>query len=264
MFRRYLAPLPTTSLNGITGTWAPALDNTATTTYTFTPTAGQCATQATLTINVNSNTTPTFDAVAAICSGATLAPLPTTSLNGITGTWAPALDNTATTTYTFTPTAGQCATQATLTINVNSNTTPTFDAVAAICSGATLAPLPTTSLNGITGTWAPALDNTATTTYTFTPTVGQCASEATMDIFVSNPEFAITKTATEANYSTVGDIIHYTMVLTNTGNVSISSVNISDPGADATPGIVSGTDQTGNNDNIWKSEKYGPTLHNIL
>ena len=181
-----LAPLPTTSLNGITGTWAPALDNTATTTYTFTPTAGQCATTATLTINVNSNTTPTFDAVAAICSGATLAPLPTTSLNGITGTWAPALDNTATTTYTFTPTAGQCATTATLTINVNSNTTPTFDAVAAICSGATLAPLPTTSLNGITGTWAPALDNTATTTYTFTPTAGQCATTTTLTIAVNS------------------------------------------------------------------------------
>jgi hypothetical protein len=45
--------LPTTSLNGITGTWAPALNNTNSTTYTFTPTAGQCATITTLTIIVN-------------------------------------------------------------------------------------------------------------------------------------------------------------------------------------------------------------------
>ena len=67
---------------------------------------------------------------------------------------------------------------------------------------------------------------------------------------LSNSDFAITKTATEANYSTVGDVIHYTMVLTNTGNVSISSVNVSDPGADATPGVVRGADQSGNNDNI--------------
>ena len=87
-----------------------------------------------MTITVNPNVTPTFTAVAAICSGATLSPLPTTSLNGITGTWAPALDNTATTTYTFTPTAGLCATP-TMTITVNPNVTPTFTAVAAICSG---------------------------------------------------------------------------------------------------------------------------------
>jgi guanyl-specific ribonuclease Sa len=63
--------------------------------------------------------TPTFNPVAPICSGTTLAPLPTTSLNGITGTWLPALNNTATTTYTFTPTPGQCATTTTLTITVN-------------------------------------------------------------------------------------------------------------------------------------------------
>ena len=48
------------------------------------------------------------------------------------------LENTATTTYTFTPTAGQCATTTTLTITVNPNITPTFAAVAPICSGATL------------------------------------------------------------------------------------------------------------------------------
>ena len=63
-----------------------------------------------------------------------------------------------------------------MTITVNPNVTPTFTHVAAICSGATLSALPTTSLNGITGTWAPALDNTATTTYTFTPTAGLCAN----------------------------------------------------------------------------------------
>ena len=146
--------LPLTSTNGITGTWSPAFNNTATTEYTFTPTAGQCANTATLTITVNPNVTPTFDAVAAICSGATLNALPTTSLNGITGTWSPALDNTTTTTYTFTPTAGQCATTATLIITVNPNVTPTFDAVAAICSGATLTHCQLLLTNGITGTWA--------------------------------------------------------------------------------------------------------------
>src|SRR4029450_13553150 len=118
-----LNALPTTSNNGITGTWSPALNNTATTTYTFTPTAGQCATTTILVITVNPNIRPTFTAVAPICSGATLAALPTTSNNGITGPWSPALNNTATTTYTFTPAAGQCATTATLTITVNPNIT---------------------------------------------------------------------------------------------------------------------------------------------
>ncbi|MFT3933164.1 MAG: gliding motility-associated C-terminal domain-containing protein [Chitinophagaceae bacterium] len=181
-----LAALPTTSNNGISGTWSPAINNTATTTYTFTPSIGQCATTTTMTITVNSNVTPTFTQVAAICNGATLAALSTTSINGITGTWSPAINNTTTTTYTFTPSAGQCATTTTMTIAVNSNVTPTFTQVAAICNGATLAALSTTSINGIIGTWSPAINNTATTTYTFTPSVGQCATTTTMTITVNS------------------------------------------------------------------------------
>jgi gliding motility-associated-like protein len=171
--------LPPASNEGIPGAWSPAPDKTKTTTYTFTPTAGVCAKTDTLTIIVNPKTIPTFNAVAPICSGSTLAALPTTSTNGITGTWVPALNNTATTTYTFTPTAGQCATTTTLTITVNQKVTPTFPAAAPICSGAALAALPSSSTNVIpvTGTWSPALNNRATTTYTFTPDSGQCAVE---------------------------------------------------------------------------------------
>ncbi|MFD2543036.1 T9SS type B sorting domain-containing protein [Lacinutrix gracilariae] len=182
-----LAALPTTSDNGINGTWSPALDNTATTTYTFTPDAGECATTQTMTITVNSVVTPNFTQVAEICSGDTLAALPTTSNNGINGTWSPALNNTATTTYTFTPDAGECATAQTMTITVHPEITPTFTQVAAICSGDALTALPTTSNNGINGTWSPSLDNTTTTTYTFTPEAGVCASEQTMTITV-NPQ----------------------------------------------------------------------------
>lgn len=179
--------LPATSNEGITGTWAPAINTTTTTTYTFTPDAGQCGTTATMTVFVNTPVTPTFSPVAAICSGGTLSPLPTIDLNGITGTWSPVLNNTTTTTYTFTPTAGLCATTATLSISVNPNVTPSFTPVAAICSGATLSPLPTIDLNGITGSWSPALNNTSTTIYTFTPSSGQCASNATMTITVNPP-----------------------------------------------------------------------------
>ena len=179
--------LPTNSTNGITGTWSPAANNTATTTYTFTPNVGQCGTTTSMTVTVNQPVTPTFNAVATICNGDALSALPTTSTNGYNGIWSPALNNTATTTYTFTQTAGQCATTASLMITVNQPVTPTFTAVTPICNGGTLSPLPTTSNNGYSGTWSPVLDNTATTTYTFTPDSGQCAAVTTLIITVNQP-----------------------------------------------------------------------------
>lgn len=185
------APLPTLSLNGITGTWSPAINNSATTTYTFTPNPGQCATTTTMDIQVGT-VAPVFTQVAPICIGATLVALPNSSNNGVLGTWAPAINNTATTTYTFTPSAGTCSSVATMTITVNPlSITPIFLDVTPICNGGTLLPLPTTSQNGVTGTWLPALNNLATTTYTFTPTSGQCALTATKSIIV-NPVLGVT------------------------------------------------------------------------
>jgi Secretion system C-terminal sorting domain/Calx-beta domain len=244
-----LSALPTTSNNGITGTWSPALNNAATTTYTFIPDAGQCATSTTVTITVNpSNVTPAFTAVAAICLGGSLSALPTTSSNGITGTWSPALNNAATTTYTFTPDAGQCATTTTLTITVNPNVTPTFTAVAPICAGGSLSALPTTSNNGITGTWSPALNNTATTTYTFIPDAGLCASTATLTITV-NPLAAVviqpanqticsggtisTIQVTDSNSLTIGNF--------ETGNLSSWTITSSNP----TPVVNSNSPHSG-------------------
>ena len=48
-----LTALPIVSNNCINGTWAPVLDNTTTTLYTFTPDASECATTQTMTITVN-------------------------------------------------------------------------------------------------------------------------------------------------------------------------------------------------------------------
>jgi hypothetical protein len=174
--------LPTTSINGITGTWTPAINNTTTTTYTFTPAAGQCANTTNFTVTVNPVATPTFTAIAPICSGGSFT-LPTTSNNAVTGTWSPVINNAATTTYTFTPAAGQCANTATITVTVNPSTTPQFDQVAPICVGATFT-LPSSSTNGVTGTWSPAVNNQATTTYTFTPAAGACATTVTMTVEV--------------------------------------------------------------------------------
>lgn len=184
--------LPASSSNTapITGTWSPATVNTAvlgSSNYVFTPNPGQCVASptTTITITVNPNITPTFTQVPPICSGTALSALPTTSTNNITGTWSPALNNTTTTTYTFTPTAGQCATTTTMIITVTPNAVPTFNAVPAICAGDPLAPLPTVSNNGYAGSWFPGLDNMATTTYTFTPNTGQCATTTTLTITVN-------------------------------------------------------------------------------
>ena len=181
--------LPSTSTNGITGTWSPAtVSNTASNTYTFTPNPGQCASQTTLNVTVNTSVTPIFNSIAPICQGNPAPTLPGTSTNGITGTWSPVtVSNTNSASYTFTPSGGQCASQATLDVTVNLPVTPTFNPVTAICQGTTPPTLPAISTNGITGTWSPStVNNTATTTYSFTPNPGQCATQTTLVVNVNN------------------------------------------------------------------------------
>lgn len=182
-----IPPLPSVSNNGITGSWAPAINNTATTTYTYTPDPGQCAGTSTVTITINSPVTPTFTAVGPYCSGDAIPPLPTTSNNGLWGTWSPSINNTATTTYTFTPSAGQCVTTTSLTITINPQSTPTFNPFPPLCQGDVPPVFPATSNEGIFGTWNPSSISTATPgtwTYTFTSGAGQCATFTTMSITV--------------------------------------------------------------------------------
>jgi uncharacterized repeat protein (TIGR01451 family) len=53
-----------------------------------------------------------------------------------------------------------------------------------------------------------------------------------------NPHLAITKTASPASYSTVGQVITYTIVATNDGNVTLHNVTVTDPsvsGLDCSP-----------------------------
>ena len=212
----FLAALPTTSNNNIIGTWSPAINNTATTIYTFTSDTTQsgqaCAVNETMTITVNPLIAPTFTQVDPICNGDVLAALPTTSNNNITGTWLPAINNTATTIYTFTSDTTQsgqaCAVNETMTITVNPLIIPTFSRVDAICNGDFLAALPTTSNNGVTGTWSPAIDNTRTTTYTFTPdTLETCAGLMTLEIVVNNIVNSINSIRVQVNLvsSSFGD-----------------------------------------------------------
>jgi gliding motility-associated-like protein len=143
----------------------------------------------TITVTVNPIVTPIFDPVGPICSGDFLATLPTTSLNGVTGTWTPLLNNMETTTYTFTPNnIRQCTppTLTTLTIVVNTPLSPDFSDLFPICEGSAAPILETTSPNGITGTWSPqVISNTISGDYVFTPTTGQCASSQTLSVTVN-------------------------------------------------------------------------------
>jgi hypothetical protein len=142
---------------------------------------------------VHATVTPTFTQITPICTLTTISPLPTTSNNGITGTWSPAFNNATSpfsivnTTYTFTPNAGQCATTTTMTLSVYPLQDILFFPIDPICAGDTLIPPPNTSPNGIPGTWSPAFNNMVTTTYTFTPDSGYCAVPRTLTITVNPP-----------------------------------------------------------------------------
>jgi gliding motility-associated-like protein len=190
-----IPPLPITSQNGITGSWSPAINNQQTTTYTFTPNPNQCASPVQVTIPVTPTITPSFNFPLTQCQGANIPALPTTSLNGISGTWSPVLNNQQTTTYTFTPnTAGlnQCAQAVQQTIQIVTIQTPNFTQQGPYCQGTAIPALPTTSLNGISGTWSPGINNQQTTTYTFTPTAGECASGPVSMTIVINPNITPT------------------------------------------------------------------------
>ncbi len=145
------------TINASTGAITPSTSTPGlyTVTYTIAASGGCPAVTATANIVITSLLVPTFTSVAPICSGTALSALPTTSNNGVTGTWSPALNNTATQTYTFTPTAGQCASPTTLTITVNPLPTPTVSGPTPVCQTISTAysTYSTPNVTGHTYTW---------------------------------------------------------------------------------------------------------------
>ncbi|MBU3713940.1 MAG: T9SS type A sorting domain-containing protein, partial [Ferruginibacter sp.] len=105
-----------------TGATTPSITvtPTQTTTYYLTVTdANGNSCKDSVKVTVTPKVTPTFTQIAAVCQGATFT-LPTSSTNGISGSWSPAINTQTTTTYTFTPSAGQCANTATMTVEIKS------------------------------------------------------------------------------------------------------------------------------------------------
>lgn len=116
--------------------------------------------------------TPLFSQLGPYCSGSAIT-LPATSANGIIGAWSPAINNTTTTTYTFTPAAGQCAIGGqSMTIQISPALTGTETAT--ICYGQSY------TFNGITYITS---NNTATDTF---PGTGGCDSIVTLNLTVLN------------------------------------------------------------------------------
>ena len=106
-------------------------------------------------------------------------------------------------------------------INQPSNVLPIFDSILPVCSGETLSPLPTTSTNGINGTWLPALDNTSTTNYTFTPAIGQCATQTSLQVEVKPvAQYADVVTACDS-FTWINGVTYYES--TNTANLILNN-----------------------------------------
>jgi len=115
--------------------------------------------------------TPVFSQLSSsICAGVSFA-LPLISSNQIAGTWSPSTpNNQETTEYVFTPNAGCNTTGIVMKVEINPNgETPTFDFPTSLCQGSSSFTLPTTSTNGIIGSWSPSsfVNTTAYGTQTF-------------------------------------------------------------------------------------------------
>ncbi len=229
--------LPTTQ-SGINGLWSgPGVSNnmfnpsgqSGNTTLTFTPVPGQCAATATFDILVNVPSPPAISGVPSqICQSAAPVALPTTQ-GGVTGTWSgPGVINnnfdptgqSGLAALTFTPSPGQCATNATFQVNVNEVVTPNITGIpAAFCETSQPFALPTTQ-NGYAGNWSgPGVSSNSfdpagqsgSVALVFTPNNTNCVNSASITVTVNTPAtpqlgtVTLCQTASPYNLSNLAD-----------------------------------------------------------
>lgn len=223
------------SINTGSGEVNPSASAAGTYTVTYSVGVAPCNHQSTAVLTILNSVTPTFNQVGPICSGGTFV-LPSSSTNApaITGTWSPAISNTATTTYTFTPDAGQCAEVATMTVVVDPVAAPTATSNSPVCSGGTInlstAAVGTYSWTGPNGFAStaqnPTIPNATTAhsgTYSLTVASGACiSSPATVNVLVNTtPVVTVTHTDVLCNGSATGSA---TATVTPPGTYSYSWV----------------------------------------
>src|SRR5690554_1983625 len=152
-------------------------------------------------IEVEPKVVPTFTQIADFCEGSPAPTLPTTSNNGIEGTWSPAIvnSNVGSTIYTFSPNAGLCANQETMEITVNPLPIPSIDAINPLCENENEVNLVgnpsggTFSGTGVSnGNFNPAIAGVGTHTITYDYEDGnQCSASTTIQIVVNSaPTFS--------------------------------------------------------------------------
>jgi uncharacterized membrane protein len=195
--------------------------------------------------------TPTFIQVGPYCQNAAAPALPGISNNGIAGTWSPATINTSTagtSTYTFTPNAGQCATTATMNITVAAIVTSTTNIT--ICS------------DQLPYSWNSLSYNAAGTfNVTLTSSAG-CDSIATLNLTVNPVVTSITNTTICSNqlpYSWNSQTYNaggtYNVTLTSSaGCDSIATLNLT-----VNPVVTSTTNMTICSNQLpysWNSQTY--------
>ena len=216
--------------NAITIDWTNVPDGSYTLQAIETSVTGCVSTAVTAVINLYATPVPVAQSQT-FCTDATVANLVATGTNlqwYANPTGGAALDSIAiltTGTYYVSQTLGTCeSTRISVVVTVIPQITPAFTPIASSCSGATITEFPTTSNNGITGTWSPAINNNVTTNYTFTPNEGQCAATTTQTITITTPKVTspISFVAPPATVATLPSITIGTQIWTNK-NLDVST-----------------------------------------
>ena len=132
-------------------------------------------------------------------------------------------------TYTVTVTADNgCTATASINITIEDQVKPTFTQLGPYCIGHIPDILPSTSNEGIQGTWSPASISTAyagSLTYTFTPNPGECADETTMTVVVNSCNDGTFCTYTIGFYGNRGENACVVGETTNAYGIMISALN---------------------------------------
>jgi len=89
--------------------------------YAQTGTTPNCTDEESFAVSIQQKETPIFDPISDLCVGDGNITLPTTSNNGVDGTWSPAIVDTSVESsivYSFIPASSECANPTTMTVNV--------------------------------------------------------------------------------------------------------------------------------------------------
>jgi hypothetical protein len=179
------------------------------------------------TITCGPTQTPVFNSLSVACQNDAAFSLPSTSDNGIMGSWTPALNLTVpgSFTYNFNPGANQCANPASVQLTVQPEVEPVFTHPTTLCQNDPFM-LPVTAQNGITGTWNPQVNSqqVGSTTVTFTPDAGQCSNSVNQTIVVNaTPTNVITQNG--ITLSSVATGVTYQWIDCNTNQPVLGATN---------------------------------------